>query len=104
MACPFKLLSIMGWQWVLENGCILQCSGKCFVCVVGAEGEEGGFSPPWVVVGMSCSPVLRMDPRTPCLLSKCLTTERYPLDFSLNCGSPSTRLELHPKAALHEAA
>lgn len=43
-----------------------------------------------------------LDPRTPCMLSKCSTSEL--VDFFLNRGSPSTRLELHPKAALHEAA
>lgn len=34
--------------------CSARASG--FVCVVGAESEEGGISPPWVVVGMFCSP------------------------------------------------
>lgn len=88
------------------NGCwkMLLClsAQKNVVCVVGVEGKEVGS--PFLGWWWGCFAllVLWMDLRTPCMLSKCSTTEL--VDFFFNCSSPSTRLELHPKAALHETA
>lgn len=66
--------------------------------MVGVEDKEVGSPLLGWWWGCFALPVLGMDPRTPCMLTSEL------VDFFLNCSSPSTRLELHPKAALHEAA
>lgn len=68
------------------------------VCVVGVEGKEGGFSPPWVVVGMFCSPSAVDGPQNSLHAKQMLNHRTISLHFFLSCSSPSTRLELHPKA------
>lgn len=103
MACPFKLLSVeqhglgMGVRKMLAL-----CSAQAtVVCAERAGGKHKG--PPLLGGDILFSSAGDGPPSL--MHAKQVPNHRtVSLDVFLNCSSASTRLELHPKAALHEAA
>lgn len=97
MARPFKLLSIMGWQWVLEKMLALCSAQADVVCAVGVGGQEE--DPPllgwWWCFAL---PVLGDGPQTLMHAKQMLDHRTVSLEVVLNC-SCTRRL---PCMKLHE--